>query len=1039
MFSSPSRYPPRFASVEEVDKFAASPSSPSEPATNHTKRTTGLAYYRFKKWEKAEKALAEHLAHCADDFEATQTLASTYEHLAKFRSAVDFYEKAYKLRTHEKGLLLKVARLRLDIIDPDPKTRSEDTCDDQASRVLHLKRAFHCLKESRLEESGRISFEALPLLDRTYGLVADSCPNILSQESLRQDFLAVASLNETRGRPALHVALLKALVRSNQRQAVAQYFIRARDGLRSSADWLLFALNHSSEFEMMFGRIPILTMEVKLWLYAHYIRMALKDPEVTEEKCVELLNEFDKSIKRLESLLPFGDKPGPKFWYRIREEYASHATLLRGLSHFRSLKTSVQQASDLRRVRPQLQAAVRQWRLCISYRTEYLEKKSYWTKTAASRLSLAAHNLLASLYCFTPAWTLGTYSQPSTDIEADAENHLRIGSRRKESNILPHFSLVDFPTERTGQLFSLLKWLSENLHEVDMTALDSEAADLGRFANVSAWHIRNCRLREILREVFPRLPESPQTRSPRKGLKAVFRHRPTVADMEAFIMMLLIQRHMWCCSVLNASSVDEVTFLSTLDMWKPTREQEKFWRTALVMHGKQMYAGHYLFGERLDEDDYYQAILEIRGAIRCKASTSAEERQTPRQLYGTMGFLYSEMSKHNIVVLDDAKHYLNLYLEWDKTDSDELPESLIVMPDLGQCRASFGVSDERIRQALNEVGRIRTDLSSRSLDHKSPAKVMKDIKKSHLKSPLSSRHSSPIAISSPLASHSSSPLRTGKDVSVDDDDNASSGLKLSLPVESAKEGSTTMDQSFARVDESLDVSVIQGSDTSLDSDHVSRDEDSPFLVRPPAVSYSLLRTQRHLRLLQDLRSFNNFEDPTFSPSAFPRTTGPPHPFPDNGPEQDTNEERDETEQKDADEQQANVKHEDVEDISEGWQSVSETQTEQHEQKEVSKNVEPIAPLPKSPLPNPGTGSPRTQMAMPFTPKRDPLELRGGRGDLSELKRRAVVSKNLNHLVQGQRTDVVRETGPDKPKTNERLAKQLKMLEMLRSLSLQQQT
>lgn len=57
-------------------------------------------------------------------------------------------------------------------------------------------------------------------------------------------------------------------------------------------------------------------------------------------------------------------------------------------------------------------------------------------------------------------------------------------------------------------------------------------------------------------------------------------------DIEVFIVILLIQRHIWGTIEKGARTAEEMAFLSMLGDRKPTVQQEKFWRTMLVNYGK---------------------------------------------------------------------------------------------------------------------------------------------------------------------------------------------------------------------------------------------------------------------------------------------------------------------------------------------------------------------------------------------------------------------------------------------------------------------
>ena len=62
----------------------------------------------------------------------------------------------------------------------------------------------------------------------------------------------------------------------------------------------------------------------------------------------------------------------------------------------------------------------------------------------------------------------------------------------------------------------------------------------------------------------------------------------TIADMEAYLLFLLVYRYVDLILKFSPESMGQVLFLSALRYWTPTENQVKFWRQAIVLYGKEV-------------------------------------------------------------------------------------------------------------------------------------------------------------------------------------------------------------------------------------------------------------------------------------------------------------------------------------------------------------------------------------------------------------------------------------------------------------------
>ncbi|KAJ3409578.1 hypothetical protein HDV05_004395 [Chytridiales sp. JEL 0842] len=206
-------------------------------------------------------------------------------------------------------------------------------------------------------------------------------------------------------------------------------------------------------------------------------------------------------------------------------------------------------------------------------------------------------------------------------------------------------------------LTDIIKWMqSDELVAIDGSWFQSEPWNLERIVAIASWYVNNGKLRDWLRIVFSRLPEKPP-----KYPTAVQKDPPripslTIADMEAFLIMLITNRSISLLLQKNAKSAGQILYLTELREWQPTSFQQRFWIHSLV-HFSQLSTISSFLHKALPESEFRRAIHEIRGSVR----TSNHHRF----IFGRIGLVFADMCvqfKCNYRI--EALHYLDVACAW---------------------------------------------------------------------------------------------------------------------------------------------------------------------------------------------------------------------------------------------------------------------------------------------------------------------------------------------------------------------------------------
>ncbi|KAJ3171800.1 hypothetical protein HDU87_008268 [Geranomyces variabilis] len=776
----------QFASVAAIDAFSAKSSgsnsrSPSNP-TAHL-RTVALAYFDAAAYSKAERFLRQYWdAVDQDDFEAMDALACTYVKLDKPIPALALYRQLLQNRPKSVSLALEVVRLSLLLAPAEDKSRLCQTV-TSALRILQRCQDVH----------QKIPTEVLLALDETFKFVAQKCPECAIPTQLLPELLASAGLYETKRRESLHIWLARAILDSGVAESAWTYVTAHRQELGDSLPWLGILMQRFSDLELgCTSRTRDLDIaELNLWMHAAVTRQTFeRDEQSSPEELLDLLTAFEQRLDATSSFLPLPDANATALWIAMRSEYTATLIMLRAMYDSRVISDELHIMSDVANCRPLIDAALSKWRLCMTYRELHFDHKL--KQQAVQRLSLAGHNMLAILLC----------------LESD---------QQPAHNPLTKTKIGDLPLLRVSYLAgahlakdvkSSLSWIqNDRLFLIDRDHFAASPWNLGRFANAAALYFSTDRLRMLLREIFPDMPESPTRNA---GFDSA-RPTLTIADMEAFILRLLI-RQTWWSSAVKMANPREAIFVACIGSWTPSAAQDSFWRTAIATNGKKALRCRH---ERmLDDEELSMWISEIRGAPPRDAADPATAAEK-RNLCGRLGLLYADLAKSQGYREADARRYLEAWKKWNNA---------------APAHDAADPSSARNPPTIPDVAQADVDDALRAITYDRPDIIRAKSPLPSLVTPISG----PRLELEPLSEESpGSPSPSGREIP----GSPSPAPKTTEPAAPATPALATKAPTTPQPERSVDA-------------HPS----TPETTAAPTKMFSSARAQRHLKSLNELRS-----------------------------------------------------------------------------------------------------------------------------------------------------------------------------------------
>ncbi|KAJ3011227.1 hypothetical protein HKX48_006946 [Thoreauomyces humboldtii] len=573
-----------------------------------------------------------------------QALACSFVKRGKAGSALEVYLVLQEQRP-TLALSLEISRLLLQLAKGDAHS-------DRGRQRVEL--AIHTLQRCQTP-THQIEPHALSSLDEVYKFIAQHCPDLATPACLLPDLVATAGLPETRNRQSVHVWLLRAILDSGCPESAWDYVLVQRHELATSLGWLELAIHAFEDVSTGFcgPERDLEASELRLWLHATRLRLILEKGMELAENRLQYIEDFEQMVHDTDALLSTIGFQSRGEWVYMRSEYMAIARMLRGLNHFQALCDALDFMTDVKHCQPTLQTAMGEWRLSISYRLPHSDPKLQ--QEALRRLSTSAHSILALLFSLDHYWLLSSH-----DARAPHLTYIRKhpDASAAELRALPKLRLAALAEDGLpSDIRAMLSWVrNDRLFFIDQAFFTMDPWDLARFVGVAAWYYSSDRLRRILREMFAQMPESPTTSVALRGANHQARPILSIRDMEAFILTLLVERQAWCFATKNATPAEAI-FVSAIGGWKPTPEQLQFWKSAVVSYGRDKF--HCSLEERLDEEQFAVAIELARGRLGDQ-DMALEELMERRALYGSLALVYADLALGLPDRSDEAHYYAEL-------------------------------------------------------------------------------------------------------------------------------------------------------------------------------------------------------------------------------------------------------------------------------------------------------------------------------------------------------------------------------------------
>ncbi|KAJ1337073.1 hypothetical protein BSLG_006833 [Batrachochytrium salamandrivorans] len=384
----------------------------------------------------------------------------------------------------------------------------------------------------------------------------------------------------------------------------------------------------------------------------------------------ELFNEYSRVIEESDHILPLLNSMAlQQTWTQIRMEHFARLLFLKGLLYLRMDSNSVSSVSINEVNHP----------------------------PDSTKLDIARRFFALSLAGSPPSSSNFESSARLVDailiiISLQYEDIIDIVPKKTISLGIPRKSL-DIKTIQ-GLPSVSLSYIHDSFDELVSKALQHQPWDLDRFLMVASLYLYNRGLRKYLRQLFPRMPEDVLLPSSGEFPKIKSRMIVTVADMEAFILLLLLERQIHVQMMFQNNELEEkisVLEASARSIYKPSQIAVQFWIRMLVY-----------FSDSRPETEYYTTLLlpdviargiisELRGKIPCRQPEA-------RYLVGALGLCISELH-HGWAEFsgDRADLFGTLYETWENVDKQRNTTSFCFVE---SCLRNLTIDPQVLRQIL---------------------------------------------------------------------------------------------------------------------------------------------------------------------------------------------------------------------------------------------------------------------------------------------------------------------------------------------------
>ncbi|KAI9203788.1 uncharacterized protein BJ171DRAFT_507950 [Polychytrium aggregatum] len=422
------------------------------------------------------------------------------------------------------------------------------------------------------------------------------------------------------------------------------------------------------------------------------------------ERCTgtrETLDDLEAAIRAFHQTLDrFELDMDPESYSRaIRQEWVAQAAMFDAMLITRQLGTATGALAVLDANKTQARDLFNMLRTTCTVQSNK-DFTSYYEQLASSRLSFSFHTLFAVVRFFGLDWldvkTQDLHQLPANQSEPASQTGFPYFPYHKvtDSDLVFWWIPLSHRTEHAIQDIQkserLREWIRRGeLHKCDRSIL-ADPWDLERAVRVLGWHLLDglddSKLsdRSLLSELFPSLALRPKPIDSQLSTVPTERDlRPTLADIEAFFLLLMLQCQLKCIRDGGATSKAGIMYLASIGFWRPTALQIRFWRSCLIKYGNtaRLRSSMSFESDCLPTAEIVQALYEIRNtrppvhipkaADRIFGSKNSRGQAPPvtptvvhPQLDYCLGVVFAELAlRYRLDRYDEARFYLHRYVD----------------------------------------------------------------------------------------------------------------------------------------------------------------------------------------------------------------------------------------------------------------------------------------------------------------------------------------------------------------------------------------
>ncbi|KAI8924315.1 hypothetical protein BC831DRAFT_466018 [Entophlyctis helioformis] len=592
--------------------------------------TAALAFKRLGCLREAEFFLIKHLDMVPFGAEAVGALVDVYECQGKTAMAIKICESMVSNSKTDKVAYLSRA-IRLHIVH---LVSTNDHSDIQAI-VTKMQDLRYALKKEKCPP------EFWPIAERLLSLLCDPQRHAALQASCKDqlvDHIAfVASIEGVSAPISVHIQLVQYFTMSRQTASAVASVETGFRTMRESIDWLraaVTALDRAVEPACTLTAGHTITRSLSrlsLQLEVHFrLAWRLLQTRKDGDTIHEAIHSYAQAIEESDAILPaLATLDTQQLWIQTRMEHYTRLQFLKG---------------SLMICQDGMASALRLLAISLSGPVWLPDTPLFFPRRLVdavySIVSLAAHDA----------------SPRQSSVQPTMAIQLGLPTIRLDERLVQLSRNTAYIAPNTQ-----LSWLLNDFDRLTETAIQSHPWDLGQFLVYASWQLYDGRLRGWLRKLFPLMPERSSLQSPNKLEQPRFTKTfASVADMEAFIILLLVARQMLACRLANeTASTLSAMQASVQAVYQPPAIATAFWHRMLDEYGQKKPEARCYASAMLGDSATFDVVAELRG------NTGLSDVFL-RLVYGSIGVCFAEMeTRSGLDRASDAQFYLGLFENWD--------------------------------------------------------------------------------------------------------------------------------------------------------------------------------------------------------------------------------------------------------------------------------------------------------------------------------------------------------------------------------------